>query len=59
MFMLTFGQAIASIVVGFLLIEGNSENPTIITLIMASAGLAYLGALLFMMRIKLEKKIEN
>jgi len=55
-FMLTIGQAIASIIIGIVLEGDNGENPVIITLIMASAGIAYLCAFLFISRIKLEKK---
>ncbi|MBD3337945.1 MAG: hypothetical protein GF353_02475 [Candidatus Lokiarchaeota archaeon] len=54
-FMLTIGQAVASIVVGIILIGNNSENSTIITLIMASGGLAYFIAFLFIMRINLSE----
>ncbi len=55
-FMLTIGQAIASIIIGIVLEGENGENPVIITLIMASAGIAYFCAFLFVSRIKLEKK---
>lgn len=55
-FMMTIGQGIASITIGFMLMGDNLENPVIITLILASVGIAYLFALLCIIRIKLEKK---
>jgi len=55
-FMITISQAIASILIGVILEGDNGENSVIITLIMASGGLAYFCALLFIRKIKLEKK---
>lgn len=55
-FMLTIGQAIASIIIGIVLEGNNGENSIIITIIMASGGIAYFCAFLFISRIKLEKK---
>ena len=42
LFMISIGQAVASILIGVLLEGENAERPIIITLIMASAGIAYL-----------------
>ncbi len=53
-FMLSFGQAIASIFVGFFLIGANAESPFVITFVMASGGLFYLFALIYL--IKMRKK---
>ncbi|MHA1148240.1 MAG: MFS transporter [Promethearchaeota archaeon] len=58
MFMLTIGQAFASMIIGLMLIGENSENPVIITLIMASAGLSYLLAFLYINRISLDNRRE-
>ena len=58
-FMLSFGQATASIMIGIILIGRNSENPIIITLCLCSMGIFFLISFSFLIRIKLEKKISD
>ena len=57
LFMISLGQGFASIMIGFILIGPNAENPMIITLCLGSAGIFYMIALLFLMKVNLNKKI--
>ncbi len=51
-FMLSFGQAIASIFVGLFLIGPNEEDRVVLTMLMASAGLFYLIALIYLFKMR-------
>ena len=51
-FMQSFGQAVASIFVGLFLIGANEENQVVITIVMASAGLFYLFALIYLIKMR-------
>ncbi len=56
-FMGSVGPAIATILIGLILMEQNEENPIIITICLASTGIFYLIALLYLMRIKLDQRV--
>jgi len=51
-FMQSLGQALASIFVGLFLIGANEENQVVITIIMVSAGLFYLFALIYLIKMR-------
>jgi len=58
-FMMSFGQATATLMIGIILIGPNSENATIITLCLCSMGIFYLISMLILGRIKLERSISD
>lgn len=58
-FMMSLGQASATIMVGIILMGPNSENPTIITLCLCSMGIFYLISMVILGRIKLERSISG
>ncbi|TFF90315.1 MAG: hypothetical protein EU548_03650 [Promethearchaeota archaeon] len=58
-FMMSFGQASATIMIGIILMGPNSENATIITLCLSSMGIFYLISMLILGRIKLERSISD
>lgn len=58
-FMMSVGQASATVMVGILLIGPNSENPIIITLCLCSMGIFFLISILILGRIKLERSISD
>jgi len=55
-FIMAAGQSLASFIIGLVLTGHNAENSTIITLTLVSMGIFYLISLIFLKRIKLEKK---
>jgi len=58
-FMMSVGQASATLMVGIILMGPNSENPIIITLCLCSMGIFFLISLLILGRIKLERSISD
>ncbi len=58
-FIMSIGQASATIMIGIILMGPNSENPIIITLLLSSMGIFFLISLLIVGRIKLEKPISD
>jgi len=55
----TLGPAIASILIGIILMGPNQKSSSILTICLASTGIFYLIALLFLRQIKLEKGISE
>jgi len=53
----SFGPALASILIGILLTGSNQENTLILTLCLCSTGIFYFIALLYIRKIKLEKRL--
>jgi len=51
----TLGPAVASILIGIILMGPNQKNSSILTICLASTGIFYLIALLYLRQIKLEK----
>ncbi|TFG22530.1 MAG: hypothetical protein EU529_10135 [Promethearchaeota archaeon] len=58
-FMASVGPAIASLLLGFILMGSNQENSEILTICLASTGIFYLIALLYLRQIKLDKSISE
>ena len=58
-FMMSVGQASATVMLGIILMGPNSENPVIITLCLCSMGIFFLISILFLGRIKLERSISD
>jgi len=56
-FISTLGPAIASILIGIILMGPNQKSSSILTICLASTGIFYLIALLYLRQIKLEKGI--
>ncbi len=54
-FILSIGQSISSLLIGFILTGANAENSTIITLTLSSMGIFYLISLYFLRKLKLKK----
>ncbi len=54
-FITSMGLAISSIFIGFILVGTNEENPIIITILLASTGIFYFIALMFLRKIKLKE----
>ena len=53
-FTLSMGQAISSLIIGFILTGANAENSTIITLTLSFMGVFYLISLYFLRKLKLK-----
>ena len=53
-FILSIGQSISSLLIGFILTGANAENSTIITLTLSSMGIFYLISLYFLRKLKLK-----
>ncbi|MFX0187389.1 MAG: MFS transporter [Candidatus Hodarchaeota archaeon] len=58
-FMMSVGQASATVMVGIILMGPNSENPIIITLCLCSMGIFFLISILILGKIKLERSISD
>jgi Na+/melibiose symporter-like transporter len=56
-FLLSISRAVASIMIGVILIGPNQENPTIITLCLSSMGIFFLIGLIFLRKIELKEEI--
>jgi len=56
-FSMAMGQSISALLVGFILTGVNEENPIILTLLIASAGIFYTLSYISLKRIKLRKEI--
>jgi Na+/melibiose symporter-like transporter len=54
-FAISIGQAFASLLMGFILVGSNKENPTIITIGIASMAIFYVISLIFIKRIELNQ----
>ena len=55
----TLGPAVASILIGIILMGSNQESSAILTICLASTGIFYFIALLYLKQIKLEKRISE
>lgn len=55
----SLGPAVASIIIGIILMGSNQESSAILTICLASTGIFYLIALLYLRQIKLEKRISE
>ncbi len=55
----TLGPAVASILIGIILMGSNQKSSAILTICLASTGIFYFIALLYLKQIKLEKRISE
>jgi len=58
-FITSIGQALSSIILGFILSGPNENNPIIITFLISSMGIFYFISLLFLKNIKLNKELSG
>jgi len=58
-FITSIGQALSSIILGFILSGPNENNPIIITFLISSMGIFYLISLLFLKNIKLNEELSE
>jgi len=58
-FITSIGQALSSIILGFILSGPNENNPIVITFLISSMGIFYLISLLFLKNIKLNEELSE